>query len=498
MSFSFVRRYVQRHGRSDTFSALLTTQSHTNAPHLSSPVKKGLRLDELGGLIPPKLSSSPESLARQMKQLKIGETILGQNSLELLRREPSPVHSPSTKVFSDLLKSKWLVERLGDIGFASPTNIQRLLIEKMGTKEDLLIKAQTGTGKSFGYLIALLDRMRSDRVFDKQDLWESPNLVIVPNSIIANQLVQWTQKILEKQNVQSTIRVIVSEGDHISYEPSMEPGFAHIVVATPKGLVTRLAQGKFSPSRLSNVILDEADYLLKPLSKYAPQKEKLNRQKHPVPTVTALCQIRDHFLDTKKVGPRIIALSASLGWRTRDLLKTAGLVQKDSLFLEDHEEQGECPTTIKHYHRLLSSPQDMEELAGLVNSIACEQASGSLGVVFTRADQSKTYLKSFLDSYGISSVLLSEATTKDIGEAQVLIGSDVDARGFDHPRLTYVIQTEAPESAISYLHVAGRVGRMGKAGAVYTILRSGQELEKFIGYLGRLNLPSSPFIPLKN
>lgn len=494
MSFSFVRRYVQRHGRSDTFSALLTTKSHTNASHPISPVKKGLRLDELGGLIPQKPST--ESLARQITHLKIGETVLGQNSLELLRREPSPVPVRSSpKVFSEILKSKWLIARLEEIKCTIPTNIQRLLVEKLASNNDILIKSQTGTGKSFGYLVALLDRMRPDRAFDQQEQWESPNLVIVPNSIIANQLVNWTQHILGKQGVESAIRVILSEGDQIAYEPAMEPGFAHIVVATPKGLLTRLAQGKFLPGRLSNLVLDEADFLLKPLSKYATQKENLNRQKHPVPTMTALCQIRDQFLVKAKEGPRIVALSASLGWRSRDLLKTAGLIQKDALFLEDHEEQGECPAGIKHYHRLLSSPQDMEELAGLVNSIASEQPSGSLGIVFTRAGQSKTYLKSFLDSYGIASVLLSDATTDDIGEAQLLVGSDVDARGFDHPMLAYVIQTEAPESAISYLHVAGRVGRMGRSGSVYTILRSSEELEKFIGYLSRLSLPSAAFIP---
>lgn len=211
--------------------------------------------------------------------------------------------------------------------------------------------------------------------------------------------------------------------------------------------------------------------------------------------MTALEQIRDHFLTKRKDGPRMVALSASLGWRTRNLLRAAGLVQKNALFLEDHEEKGECPSTISHYHRLLNSPQDMEELAGLVNSIVAEQSSGSLGIVFTKADNSKTYLKSFLDSFGISSLLLSDATTRDIGDSHLLIGSDVDARGLDHPRLSYVIQTEAPESAISYMHVAGRVGRMGRSGSVYTILRANDELERFIGYLGRLGIPSSPFIP---
>lgn len=494
MSFSFVRRYVQRHGRTDTFTALLSTKSHTTASPSASPVKKGLRLDELGGLIPPKPSFSPDSLTAQIHQLKIGETILGQNSLDLLRRDPSPVHL-APKLFHEVLRSTWLVDRLDEIGVVAPTNIQRLLSEKMIGREDLLIKAQTGTGKSFGYLVALLDRLRSDRVVEHQDIWESLNLVIVPNSIIANQLVNWTQKLLKKSSVESAIRVILSEGDQIAYEPSMEPGFAHIIVATPKGLLTRLAQGKFAPSRLTNIVLDEADFLLKPLSKYASQKEKMNRQKHPLPTMTALEQIRDHFLTKRKDGPRMVALSASLGWRTRNLLKAAGLIQKDALFLEDHEEKGECPSTISHYHRLLNSPQDMEELAGLVNSIVAEQSSGSLGIVFTKADNSKTYLKSFLDSFGISSLLLSDATTRDIGDSHLLIGSDVDARGLDHPRLSYVIQTEAPESAISYMHVAGRVGRMGRSGSVYTILRANDELERFIGYLGRLGLPSSPFIP---
>lgn len=456
---------------------------------------------ELNGILPPASSSSSlgieaTSLTRQLQKMRIvGEdhTVLGQKVSDLIEREPSPSASIGSdrmdSTFDELLRSPWLVQKLEEHEITHPSPIQRLLLTKLKeTRSDLLIKAQTGTGKSYGYLVALLDSFKKGDVAP-QDHWEPKHLILVPNSILADQLVEWTKALVPAEPL-NAIRAVVTEGDSIRDEQHMEPGFAHIVVATPKGLLLRLAQGKLKLGHLRTIVLDEADHLIRPLSKHATMKERMNRKKHPVPAITALFQIRDYFERIQKHRPRVVVLSATLCGRTRDLLKHVGLVQKDaSLFLEDHLTLGECPSTIQHFHRVLSKEGDIEEMARIIAWIA-ESHEGQQGIVFMKAEQSKAQLASWLESMGLEPRMLSAEKN-----AALLIASDIDARGVDLPRLQYVIHADCPDSATNYLHVAGRVGRMGRSGSVYSLLQNCKELEMFTGYLSRFGINSSPYSP---
>lgn len=481
MSFGFVRRYVQRHGRSETFTTLLSTQSYGLKTPPPSPTKI-LSINELDTMIPPiSRPESPESLASKMKaHLKLEPVILGKSSKELINRPPSPIKADSLdqrRPFSEILKSKELVRKLAEMGIVHPTSIQSLIIDKwQASKSDLMIKAHTGTGKSFGYLLTLLEKRVVRDV--SSDTLESPNIIMVPNDLLALQIKEWVERLAGPGIAQ----VLGSN------EQAETIGYFHLIITTPKALLQRLSQGALKIDTIRTIILDEADALIKPLPKHATPKERQNRKKHPVPAITALCQIRDRFEAKQKPKPRILVLSASLGGRTKDLLRNLGLVSREnSLFLEDDVEKRsvECPSSIKHHHRLLTQFDDLEEMARQIFWIQQENQS-KLGVVFTDADQSKQQLKVWIESHGIEVGLLSDKTDN----ATLLLGSDSDARGLDLPELEYVILVGVPKSATSYLHVAGRVGRMGRPGSVYTLLNNQQELEGYLGIISRLGLNS--------
>jgi superfamily II DNA/RNA helicase len=358
-----------------------------------------------------------------------------------------------------------------------------------------MIKAQTGTGKSFGYLLALLDNMRS---FPKNptSTWQSPNLVIVPNSIIANQLINWTRSLVEKRNAKldNIVRVILSDSDSVECVDLMKPGASHILIATPKGVLTKLARGLVDLQCVQTVIIDEADYLLKPLKKHATLKERANRAKHPLPTMTVLSELRDFYEKKELPKPKMLAISATLTSRTRKILKNYGFLDKTSLFLEDIQQTSTgCPSQIQHYHRLLSSGNHFEEISNLIYWIVQENLDKA-GLLFLPAAQSKTEIQSFLKASNIKTKLISELSSSS-EKVDLLIASDVDARGLDLPDLDFVIVAGAPLSSDSYVHMAGRVGRMGKTGQVYTLIENTKDFERHIGYISRLSLRSSVYTP---
>lgn len=498
MSFAFVRRYVQRHGRSDTFTALLSTHSHA----ATTLVKKPVLLAELDALVPP---SPAEGLAERVRQMSLDPSILGQRAVDLVGREPSPPPAAEQAAsFGELVRLAGLAERLAALGITEPTPIQQLLLRKLaGCRDDLLIRAQTGTGKSFGYLLALLDRRPIHR--SGSDSLEATHLVLVPSSLVAAQLVAWAAALAPG----TSIRVALSDGDSLPSTDGLdgspatsstgsspaasvtEPGPSHILVATPKGLNLRLAAGRLSLKSLKTVVVDEADYLLKPLPRHATLKERQNRLKHPNPAMTALCTVRDYFDARPGLHrPRIVALSATLGGRTRDLLRHVGLVARDALFLEDQAARDLCPPQLLHHHRLLQQADDPEELARVVYWLH-QQHDGRQGAVFVGADKSKTHLRTWLESLGLSVSLLSERAGE---HADLLLGSDADARGLDHPGLAFVVLVDGAASATDYLHMAGRVGRAGRGGTVYSLLRTPTAYEDHIGYLGRLRVRSQPIV----
>lgn len=489
MSFSFVRRYVQRHGRADAFSSMLSTKSYTNMAVKTKGVLIGL--NELDGILPR--PASPENLTKSMAQMKIEDpVVLGQRTSDLIKRSPSPETPLNMHSFAELIRSKWLLSALGSMNIERPTRIQALLLEKLnGSKADLLIKAHTGTGKTFGYIVALLNSFKSQVV--ETDQYCAPNLIMVPNSIIANQLVRWVKTFAGRKAVPLTsmVRTIVTEGDGVDEATVNAAGYSHILIATPKGLLSRLAQGAVDIEHLSTIVIDEADHLMKPLSRYATLKEKQNRKKHPIPAITAISQIRQVFERNPRARkPRTLVFSASLNSSCREFIKAVGVVERDALFLEDHKETGHCPELIDHYHRLQTQPGSLEELSRLIYWIQ-EAHPDEQGLVLLEASKSKTELRQWLESVGSKPALLSEQTL----DSRLLIGSDVDARGFDLPSLSYVVIVGKPESTTSYLHMAGRVGRMGRTGQVYTILANPEDLEVYFGQMSRLSLTSSLFIP---
>lgn len=434
------------------------------------------------------------------------------------------------KSFSEMDLPTWLIGALANLDIVQPTAVQQRLIETIldsgrGGKskkcKSVLVKGHTGTGKSLGYIIALLARMHRERQLQTlaTNVTSCYHLVLVPNDILAQQLVRWIKMLVQDnaylgKNLDKIVRTLTREtaGDESDGGDKMGAcslGFSHILIATPSLVRTLLAKGQFNVAALKTIIADEGDALLKTLSQYATDKEKRNRLKHPVPAMTLLKELQGICVQRDLEMPLLIVSSASLSYRCREELHMESLIDPAvTLLLKDHTQRAACPPAIIHHHRMLANSQSIEELMQLVSWIWTERA-GELGVVFVPAARSKTAMQGWLETVGIRSLVLSELPTGDYqalqkamavtgeagDEAPLLLGSDVDARGWDLPDLRYVIVVDLPESPTHYLHMAGRVGRMGAPGTVYTFVAGQVDFQRLTNMYSLLRLSSTPFIP---
>lgn len=446
----------------------------------------------------------------------------------------------SIKTFAEMRLPGWLLEALATRNIHQPTPTQQRLIETMLEhdlrKQFLYVRAQTGTGKSLGYIIALLAGLHRERLplgtlaHAHEGWYGCLHLILVPNAILGLQLLRWIKSLVLvnahwAENLAQIVKVLLPTevfDDEYPKEVMGLSGNSHILIATPGQAQALLAQGRLSLGSLRNIIIDEVDAQLRPLSEYAPRRCLMNRIRHPNPTLTLLTQLYRVCEEEGLTPPRPILASATLNGACRlDLLRATGIkgakyVTIDQSRAETVDAHGSamasinglnshlsCPSSIRHYYRMLRDAESIEELLTLIKQVASVH-EGRKGALFVPASKSKAAICEMVRHLGISSELISSMkmepglmveTEGRSNHCRLLIGSDVDARGWDMPSLAYVIIVDMPQSATHYLHMAGRVGRMGNPGTVYTVVAGHKDLERLTGIYSMLRVAATPFLP---
>lgn len=445
----------------------------------------------------------------------------------------------SIKTFAEMRLPGWLLEALATRNIHQPTLTQQRLIETM-LEHDLrkrlvYVRAQTGTGKSLGYIIALLAGLHRERLplgvpsHANEGCYGCLHLILVPNAILGLQLLRWIKSLVASnahwaESLAQIVKVLLPTeifDDSYPREVTELPGPSHILIATPGQAQAMLAQGRLSIGSLRNIIIDEVDAQLRPLPEHAPRRRLINRVRHPNPTLTLLTQLYRMCEEGGLNSPRPILASATLNRACRlDLLRATGVKGKgvkyvtiDQSKAETIEAQGSaansisnlhlsCPPTIRHHYRMLKDAESIEELLILIKQVVSAH-EGRSGALFVPASKSKAAICEMVRRLGISSELISSMKVEQGPKAtmegapsrgHLLIGSDVDARGWDMPSLAYVIIVDMPRSATHYLHMAGRVGRMGSSGTAYTVIAGHKDLERLTGIYSMLRLTATPFL----
>lgn len=337
-----------------------------------------------------------------------------------------------------------LSEALAAHGYETLTPVQSAVCEPEARGRDLVVSAQTGSGKTVAFGIAMADELLED---DRIPYSEGPMaLAIAPTRELAQQV----SRELEWLYAKTGARIVTCVGgmDPIKERRALERG-ATIVVGTPGRLRDHLERGKLNLSGLRAVVLDEADEMLD-----MGFREDL-----------------EQILDATPEGRRTLLFSATM---PRPIEALAQRYQKNSLRISTvGENRGHGDIA---YKAVTVAPSDIEH--AVVNLLRFYDAETA--ILFCATRDNVKHLHATLTERGFSAVALSGEHSQNERNnalqalrdrrAKVCVATDVAARGIDLPSLSLVVHVEIPRDAETLQHRSGRTGRAGKKGTAVILV----------------------------
>jgi len=350
----------------------------------------------------------------------------------------------SAKTFRDLGVAEPICAALEAATITHAFPIQELALPIALGGHDLIGQARTGTGKTLAFGIPLLDRLGQPAGGERS----APRaLVVVPTRELAIQVADD----LRLAGARLGTRVVTLYGGR-AYEPQIDAlANVDLVVGTPGRLLDLARQGHLDLSHVTGLVLDEADKMLD--LGFLPDVEKILR---------LTPADRQTMLFSATMPGEVVTLA-------RRHLRRPTHVRA-----EQHDEPAHVPSTEQHVFRA----HQMDKIEVLARVL---QAEGrGLTIVFCRTKRSSDQVAAALTSRGFAAA----AVHGDLGQGQreramrafrsgkvdVLVATDVAARGLDVDDVTHVINYECPEDDKAYLHRTGRTGRAGRAGVAVTLV----------------------------
>src|SRR6185437_6937220 len=346
----------------------------------------------------------------------------------------APEESATTTTFADLGLGEALLATLTEVGYESPSPIQAATIPPLLKGHDLLGQAQTGTGKTAAFALPILARL--DRTKTKPQA-----LVLAPTRELAIQVAEAFQRYAAKL---PGFHVLPIYGGQ-SYGPQLgglKRG-AHVVVGTPGRVIDHLERGSLDLSGLTTLVLDEGDEMLR------------------------MGFIDDVEAVLKKTPPtRQIALfSATMPAPIRRIAQTY-LREPVEISIKS---KTTTATNIRQRYWWVSG---LHKLDALTRILEAETFDAML--VFTRTKQATEELAEKLQARGVSAAAINgdivqaqrERTIQQLkdGKVDILVATDVAARGLDVERISHVLNYDIPHDTEGYVHRIGRTGRAGRSG----------------------------------
>ncbi|MCL1089994.1 DEAD/DEAH box helicase [Shewanella profunda] len=348
--------------------------------------------------------------------------------------------------FDALALNANLVNTLASLGYESPTAIQLEAIPAILAKHDVMAGAQTGTGKTAAFALPILHHLLAASAEESKSVVKAVRaLVLVPTRELAVQV----QQSFVKYAKGTDIRVGIAYGG-VSIEAQVDVFNAGIdvLIATPGRLLDHLRQGVLSLKQLDFLVFDEADRMLD--MGFMDEIQALLKQ---VPSD------RQTLLFSATLDAAIFSLSKTL-LRDPKLIEvakrnTAAAQVEQVVYAVDADRKTALVSHLvrsKNWHQVLIFSRTKQGVDKLVQQL--EQAN-----ISTQAFHGDL-------SQGAREKVLQEFKQ---GNIQVLVATDVAARGLDIVELKYVINFELPFVAEDYIHRIGRTGRAGSAGLAITL-----------------------------
>jgi ATP-dependent RNA helicase RhlE len=350
--------------------------------------------------------------------------------------------------FVKLGLSPALCHPLSRLGYVTPTPVQAQSIPVVLTGRDLLARAQTGTGKTAAFGLPMIDRLTVRGGVSASGTRKPRALVLVPTRELALQV----HKALATYAVPANLRVTAIFGG-VSFGPQqkeLQRG-ADIVVATPGRLIDHLEQRTVDLSSVRILTLDEADRMLD--MGFQPQLRRI---------LPSLPRERQTLLFSATFSPEVTRLSADYTRDPQRVDVSAGQVM-----------------AVTVTHRV--HPVTDQRKGDLLTRVLAESPGQAL--VFCKTKRGSNRVGEYLERAGLKAAVIhgnksQGARTRALGDfkagrVNVLVATDIAARGLDIAHLPLVVNFDLPLVAEDYIHRAGRTGRAGLAGRAVSLVSPG-------------------------
>ncbi len=346
--------------------------------------------------------------------------------------------------FADLGLQPSLVETLAALGYEEPTPIQRETIPLLLAGRDVVGQAATGTGKTAAFALPLLQRIERARPQPSRPVL----LVLVPTRELAMQVAEAFHRY---GRATGTTVLPIYGGQAFDQQIRGLRRGVHVVVATPGRALDHLRRGTLVLSELIALVLDEADEMLDMgfadeidlILDAAPAARQTALFSATIPTRIAA------IAERRLRGPARVAISRKAG------------------------APGSLPK-VRQTAYVVARPNKLNALSRILDLEA-----PTLALVFCRTRTEVDTLTQTLAARGYGAEALHGGMTQDqrnrvmkrtrSGAVDLLVATDVAARGLDIPQLSHVVNFDVPNSPAAYVHRIGRTGRAGRAGVAITL-----------------------------
>ncbi len=347
--------------------------------------------------------------------------------------------------FKNLGLCDQLLRAIKEQGYDTPTPVQEQAIPVILKKRDILAGAQTGTGKTAGFTLPMLQLLHEHKE-DKRARHQVRALILTPTRELASQV---QESVTVYGKFLPFKSCVIFGGVKINPQITALRKGMDIVVATPGRLLDHISQKTIDLSKVDFLILDEADRMLDMgfINDIKKVLQILPKQKQ------TLLFSATYSKDIKKLSDSLL----------------------NSPVLVEVAKENQSAEQIKQIVHPVDKIRKRELLTKLINDGDWKQV-----LVFTRTKHGANRLSGQLDSDGISSVAIhgnksQNARTKALadfkaGKIRVLVATDIAARGIDIDQLPHVVNYELPNVPEDYVHRIGRTGRAGNKGEAMSLV----------------------------
>ena len=362
--------------------------------------------------------------------------------------------------FSELNLNRQLLNALEDLGLETPTAIQEKVYSVVMSGKDVCGIAQTGTGKTFAYLLPCLRQFQFSKIKNPQIL------IIVPTRELVVQVLEEIQKLTKYMSV---VSAGVYGGVNLRPQSAEVAAGVDVLVGTPGRLVDLLATGVLKPKFIKKLVIDEFDEMLN-LGFRAQLKnifDRLPERRQNLLFSATLNQdvevlIEAYFNDLERIEATPVGTPLeNISQSYYEVLNFNTKVNLLKLLFNENPEMNKVLVFVSTKH-----------LADLVFEQLENVFGESIKVIHSNKAQNHRFAA--VDDF-------------ESGKCRILVATDVIARGLDVAEVSHVINFDLPVVPESYIHRIGRTGRVGRKGIAISFMIEREkeylvEIEKLMNY----------------